>query len=139
MCEWLIRLLPGHSHNSCLLVARVFGRSAHRKTDLEANHLQACEVRRSLHKQENPCFHNGNSMSLEKLSTCCALLNTAPSRVALASDDCQKPGELGFQPTSKIEQMVAEIGPVALFQRRGSFVRVGTISFQTLHVLRLVS
>ena len=54
----------------------------------------------------------------------CALLNKAPSKVALASGACQKPGVLGFQPASKTEQMVAEIAPVAWFQRLGSFVRV---------------
>ena len=43
----------------------------------------------------------------------CAVLNKAPSRVALPSSDCQKPGELGFHPASNTEQMVAEIGPVA--------------------------
>ena len=58
-------------------------------------------------------FHVCISMSLEKLSMICALLNKAPSRVALPSGDCQKPGELGFHPASNTEQMVAEIGPVA--------------------------
>ena len=43
----------------------------------------------------------------------CALVNKAPSRVALPSGDCQKPGELGFHPAFNTEQMVAEKGPVA--------------------------
>ena len=64
-------------------------------------------------------FHYHISMSLEKLSTICALLNRAPSRVALASGDCQKTGEPGFQPASRTEQMVAAIQPGALLRRRG--------------------
>ena len=43
----------------------------------------------------------------------CVMLNKAPSRVALPSDDCQKPGELGFHLASNTEQMVAGKGPVA--------------------------
>ena len=86
------------------------------------------------------CFHNCISMSLEKkVSTICTLLNRAPSRVAEAFGECQKPGELGFQVASKTEQMVAEIGPVALFQQRGSLERAGAISLRTLRILRLVS
>ena len=49
----------------------------------------------------------------------CALLNKAPSRVALPSGDCQKPGELGFHLASNTEQMVADIGPVALIPATG--------------------
>ena len=49
----------------------------------------------------------------------CALLNKAPSRVALPSGDCQKPGELGFHPASNTEQMVAEIGPRSLIPATG--------------------
>ena len=71
-------------------------------------------------------FHVCISISLEKLSMICALLNRGPSRVALASGACLKPGVLGFQPASKIEQIVAEIGPVAWFHRLFSFARVGT-------------
>ena len=48
-----------------------------------------------------------------------ALLNKAPSREALPSGDCQKPGELGFHPASNTEQMVAEIGPVSLIPATG--------------------
>ena len=54
------------------------------------------------------------------------------SRVALASSVCQKPGVLGFQPASNNEQMVAEIGPVACFQRLGSFAKMGAFFLQTL-------
>ena len=50
----------------------------------------------------------------------CALLNKASSRAALESGVCQKPGLLGFQPASNTEQMVADIGPVAWFQREVS-------------------
>ena len=78
-------------------------------------------------------------MCLEKQSTICALLKRAPWRVALASGDYQKPGELGCRSASKTEQMVAKIGPAALFQRRGSFERIEAISFQSLRILRLVS
>ena len=69
----------------------------------------------------------------------CDLLNQALSRVALASDVCQKPGVLGFQPASNTEQMVAEIGPVAWFQRLGSFARMVAFFLQTSRILRLVS
>ena len=61
------------------------------------------------------------SIPLEKLSAICALVNRAPSRVALASGACQKLHVLGFQPAARTAQIVAEIGHVALFQRRGSF------------------
>ena len=67
-------------------------------------------------------FHVCISRSLEKQSMICALLNKAPPRVALASGVCQKPDVLGFQPASNTEQMVAEIGPVAWFQRRGGLL-----------------
>ena len=69
----------------------------------------------------------------------CALLNKAPSRVALASGVCQKPGVICFQPASNTEQMVAEIGPVAWFQRQGSLAKMGAFFLQTLRILRLVS
>ena len=69
----------------------------------------------------------------------CALLNKAPSMVALASGACQNPGVLGFQPAPETEQIVAEIGPVTWFQRLGSFARVGAFSPQTLRIRRLVS
>ena len=49
-------------------------------------------------------FHECTSTSLEKLSTICALLNNAPSRVALASGAFKKPGAVGFQPASRAEQ-----------------------------------
>ena len=39
-------------------------------------------------------FHDCTSVSLEELSTICALLKRAPSTVTLASTACQKPGEL---------------------------------------------
>ena len=68
------------------------------------------------------------SISPEKLSTIRAWLNKAPSRVALASGACHKPGAVGFQPASKTEQIVAEIGPVDFVQRRGSFVKMGQFS-----------
>ena len=84
-------------------------------------------------------FHMCISISLEKLSMICAWLNKTPSRVALASGACQKSGALGFQPASKTEQTVAEIGPVAWFQRLGSFARVGAFFPQTLRSRRLVS
>ena len=35
-----------------------------------------------------------------------------------------KPGVTGFHPASRTEQMVAEISPVALLQRRKSFDRI---------------
>ena len=68
-----------------------------------------------------------------------ALLNKAPSKVALASGACQTPGVLSFQPASKTEQIVAEIEPVAWFQRLGSFAIVGAFFSQTLRIRRLVS
>ena len=68
-----------------------------------------------------------------------ALLNKAPSRAALASGDCQKPGVLGFQPASKTEQMVAETGPVAWFHRRVSLDQMGAFFTPTLRYLRLVA
>ena len=55
--------------------------------------------------------------------------------VALASGACQQPGELGFQPATRTVPSVAEIGPVALLQRGGSFVR----PYETLRIMRLVS
>ena len=84
-------------------------------------------------------FHDCIYISLEKLSTICALSNKAPPRVALPSGPCQKPGVIGFQPASNTEQMVAEIGPVAWFQRRGSLAKMGAFFLQTLRILRLVS
>ena len=66
-------------------------------------------------------FHICISISLEKLSMICALLNRAPSRAAQTSVACQKPGVLGLQPAFKTEQIVAEIGPVAWFHRLWSF------------------
>ena len=69
----------------------------------------------------------------------CASLNKAPSRVALASGACQKPGVLGFQPASNTEQMVAEIGPAALVPASGVSCQHGSIFPQTLRILRLVS
>ena len=59
---------------------------------------------------------------------------------ALASGVCQKPGVLGFQPASNTEQMVAEIGPVAWLQCRGSLTKKWEPFFlETLRFLRLVS
>ena len=58
-------------------------------------------------------FHVCIFILLEKLSMICALLNKAPSRVALPFGVCQKPSELGFQSASNTEQIVTEIGPVA--------------------------
>ena len=74
-------------------------------------------------------FHVCISISLEKQSTICALLNKASSRVTLASGACQKPGVLGFQPASYTEQRVAEIGPGAWFQRRGVICQNGSLFF----------
>ena len=87
-----------------------------------------------------PCrtFPRLHFLSLEKLSMICALLNKAPSRVALASGACQKPGVLGFQPASKTEQIVAEIGPVPSFHLLGSLAREGAFFPQTLRIRRLV-
>ena len=62
--------------------------------------------------------------SLEKLSMICALLNKAPSRVALASGICQRPGVLGFPPS---------------LVPRGSLAKVGAFFLQTFRNLRLVS
>ena len=84
-------------------------------------------------------FHDCISISLEELSTICAFLNRAPSKEVLASGACQKPGELGYQPASRTEQIAAMIGPVALFQRRRSSARIGAIFLQTMRTLRLVS
>ena len=77
-------------------------------------------------------FHVCMSILLAKLSMISALFNKKPSRVALASSVCQKPGVLGFQPASNTEQMVAEIRPVAWFQRLGSFARMGAFFLRTL-------
>ena len=41
-------------------------------------------------------------------------------------------------PASNTEQMVAETGPVARFQRRGSLAKMGAVFLQTLRNLRLV-
>ena len=41
-------------------------------------------------------------------------------------------GVLGFQPASNTEQMVAEIGSVAWFQRLGSFAKMGAFFLQSL-------
>ena len=84
-------------------------------------------------------FHVCISISLEKLSVICALLNKEPSKVALASVACRGPGVLGFQPASKTKQIGAEIGPVAWFQRMGSFAKVGAFFPHTLRIRRLVS
>ena len=79
------------------------------------------------------------SVSLEKLSTICALSNKAPSGVALAFGACQKSHVLSFQPASNTEQMVAKIGPAAWFQREGSFAKMGALFLRTFRILRLVS
>ena len=54
-----------------------------------------------------------------RLSMICALLNKAPSTIALVSGVCQ--------PASKTEQMVAEIGPAAWVQRRGVCCQNGSL------------
>ena len=50
-----------------------------------------------------------------------------------------KAGVTGFHPASRTEQMVAEIGPVALLQRRTSFDRICIVFLQSLQTLRFVS
>ena len=50
-----------------------------------------------------------------------------------------KPGVTGFHPASRTEQMVAEIGPVALLQRRRSFDRICIVFLHNLQTLRFVS
>ena len=50
-----------------------------------------------------------------------------------------KPGATGFHPAFSTEQMVAEIGPVALLQRRRSFDIICIVFLQSLQTLRFVS
>ena len=76
--------------------------------------------------------HTCVSMSFEKSWRICGLLKRAPFRQASTSGAFQKHGVTGFHPAFRTEQIVAEIGPVALFQRRGSRTQTGITFIHTV-------
>ena len=151
MCSCATKLLPGPSHNSCFSGSQDALITTNTKTvGIEPfagkkGSLAAPQTRKSSARTAKKlrsfacpeaCLHTCNSMTLARWSHNLRIIDkrVIPKRVSFWR--LPKRGVTGFHLASSTEQTVAEIGPVAVLQRRRSFDRICIVFLQSLRTLR---